>query len=84
MWPQNVSHEAETLIIGGTGNVTWYRKWDWFLKCRVCKMCIRLWSVNVCYIESAIVRIKWEKASYEHIENHKLMHYISEIEILPL
>jgi hypothetical protein len=33
-------------------------------------------SITVRYTESAFVRIKWEKASYEHIKNHRLMHYI--------
>jgi len=36
-----------------------------------------------CYNESAIVRIKWGKAFCERIGNHSLMHYVSEMEILP-
>jgi len=61
-------HEAETLIIGGAGNVTWYRKWNWFLKCLGMSNFIRLVNqLMYCDNESAIVRIKWGKVFCEHI-----------------
>jgi len=83
--PQHVLHEAETLIIGGAGNVSWYQKWGWFLKClgMLNFHQTMVSQLMYYYIELAIVRIKWGKAFCEHIENHRLMHYVSKIKILP-
>ena len=36
------------------------------------------------YHESAIVRIKWGEDFCEHIKNHRLVHCVSKMEVLPL